>query len=615
MPVVQNAGPETLDDVYVILTNPPQALQGVNTSAVGLVGTCTRGIPGAVYNFGSYPQATQSIGRSTLNVNGPIAIQNLVRQKCGDIYFVPVFGTGAAAALLTLEDSSSDPVLILTYGDQNPQSGNLQTSFGTYGNNATATITAGTSGSTFDITVSSPDGRRTDTFTGLTPANAVATINATAKVAIASYPVVVAPNTAPTDTTTTTGGTIPNSTLYGKMTWTNAQGETTPGAEFTVDLSASATQTNEITFTPPTAPTTGGVTGYKIYLSDAQGAETLAGTASSSTGNLQITALPTAGASSPPLSNTATIIPSTAPAAGNFTFSSGSQGTVTDADYVGTTNADGTKTGLVALESVADKLSFVMAAEQYSTTINDAVKTFGSTYNCDPVVCFAPGTTVSSAISSMSTYDASGLVVAYPWQTVFDPDVNQNRVTSSLSFVAGVGSALGPEQSLGNKPVLGSLATDVPLSPTDITNLVAVNIMVVGVPIPAGGIGIRNGQDSTGRQLFVARMQYFLSALVQKALGPYVDALQSTQPNDPLRRNVTSSVQMNLQALMGDPSRGVIGQIDNYSVTSNLTNNDPQTIADDELFVDVSVNLLSNAGRIYVRANIGQGVNITSSAA
>jgi len=616
MPVVQDTGPQTLDDVYVILTNPPQAIQGVNTSAVGLVGTCTRGIPGVIYNFRSYPQAVQTVGPSSLTVTGPIAIQNLIRQKCGDIYFVPVFGATAAAATLALQDATSAPVLVLTYADQNPQTGDLQPSFGTFGNGATAVVVQGTNAGTFNLTVTSPDGRQVDTFIGLTPSGAVAAINATAKVAIASFPIVSAPGVAPTDTTVATGGTIPNVKIYGKMTWTNVNGETTPGAEFTVDLTASATQTNELTFTPPTAPVTGGVTGYKIYLSATQGSETLAGASSSDTGTLLISALPTAGAASPPITNTATITPSTVPAAGNFTLSGGSQGAATvDVDYVGTTTSSGAKTGLVALESVADKLSFVMAAEQYSTAINAAVEAFGAAYDCEPIICLPPSTMVSAAINAMASYSQSGLVVAYPWQTVFDPDIQQNRVTAPTSFVSGVGSVFGPEQSLGNKPISGSLATDVQLSPTDIKNLVAANIMVVGVTIPAGSIGIRNGQDTKGNQVFVTRMQYFIASLVEAAIGPYVDQLQSTDSNDPLRRWVTSSVQMNLQSLMGNPAQGVVGRIDNYSVVSNLTNNNPQTIAEDELFVDVAVNLLSNAGKIYVRANIGQGVTITSSAA
>ena len=494
MPITTNTSGQVLDDVYVLLTNPPQSIQGVNTSAVGVVGTTSRGIPGAVYNFGDYGTFVSKLGISAADLTGPIAVQNLIRQKSGDIYFVPVFGTTASAASVTLKDAASTSILTLTFADTNPQTGVLDPSFGTDGNAATVTVTAGT-GSEFNIAISTADGR-SDTFVGLTTATAVTTINASATTCVASTP-------------------------------------------------------------------------------------TGAGTDS--------------------------------PAAGVFNFSGGSNGTAADTDYVGSTSASGQKTGLAALESVGDQLSFVFAAEQSSSVVNAAVKTFGSTYNCIPVICDPQGTLPSAAETDVVTQAQKGTIFAYPWQYVYDADIQQNRIAAPTSIAAGVGSALGPEQSLGNKTVQGVLATDVQLSPTDISNLVSANLMVVGVKIPAGGIGIRNGQDSTGAQVFVTRMQYFVAKTVESGLGPYVDQLQSTSANDPLRRNVRGSVGMFLQSLMGDPNQGYVGQIDSYSVVCDLTNNSTTTIANDELIVDVSVNLLSNAGKIYVRANIGQGVLTTTS--
>lgn len=613
MPVIPSIGGQILDDVYLLLTNPPQSLAGVNTSAVGVVGTCLRGIPGAVYNFGSYGQAVQSIGPSSLAVTGPLALQNLIRQKCGDIYFVPAFGAGAAAASITLSDATSTPALILTVGDANPQTGTLQASFGTLGNAATAVVAAGGSAGEFNLTVTSPDGRRVDTFTNLTLANMVATINLTAKAAIASLPSVPNPTGAPTTTPSATGGTLAAGAVYGKWTWTNANGETLASQEFTVTIPTGST--GSFTFEPATgAPTS--ATGFKLYLSSATGTETFSTDGATTTTVVTVTALPTAGAASPPTVNTAAISGAAVPAAGSFTFSGGSQGAATvDGDYIGTTLPSGAKTGLAALATVGSKLSFVLAAEQSSAAINAAVQAFGAANNCEPLICLPQGTTASAAITSVATYSQAGMAVCYPWQTVYDPDIQANRTSAPTSFAAGVGAALAPSQSFGNKPVLGSVATDVALSETDISNLVAANIMVVGVSIPAGGIGIRNGQDSTGVQMFVKRMQYFLSQGIQSALGTYVDQLQSTSSNDPLRRNVRGSVGMFLQSLMGDYNAGVLGQIDNYSVTCDLTNNTPQSIASDELFCDTAVNLLSNAGKIYVRANIGQGVQITSSAA
>ncbi len=79
----------------------------------------------------------------------------------------------------------------------------------------------------------------------------------------------VAPPAAPTLTANTTGGSLPSETVYVKITYVSAGGETTPSSEASVAVTGT---TGQVVVTSPGATT--GATGYNVYASSATGTET-----------------------------------------------------------------------------------------------------------------------------------------------------------------------------------------------------------------------------------------------------------------------------------------------------------------------------------------------------
>lgn len=110
----------------------------------------------------------------------------------------------------------------------------------------------------------------------------------------------VAPPAAPTLTANSTGGSLPSETVYVKLTYVSAGGETTPSAEASVAVTGS---TGQAVVTSPAAST--GATGYNVYAANATGAEVKQNTSPIAIGtNYDINSLAT-GTASPPATNTA----------------------------------------------------------------------------------------------------------------------------------------------------------------------------------------------------------------------------------------------------------------------------------------------------------------------
>lgn len=493
MPIVTSMIGQTLDNVYVIETQSPPNIQGIQTGVIKMAGTFAKGIPGAVYTINDYASAVRLLGPSTSAVDGPVCLQALINQKAGGIKVVPVFGATPASASYTLKDSTTGNVLKLTTAQAHPQTGIMTALMGTDANQMTATVSNATGGQ-FDLQIQY--GSVVETYRALTVANMVATINASSKIAIASIPA------------------SPSSNL---------------------------------------------------------------------------------------------------PAAGTFPFTGGTNGAATvDADFVGTIDASGNRTGLKALEVVSGDLVFV--ANQFSSTINTAVAAHANTCNCIGLIYAGNNLTVANTITALTTISQDNVVKLDGCRTVYDSDTATNRTVGPTAFVAGMASQLPVYKSWGNKQIYGSLASVTPRSDSDLATLQAAGIQCVVDNIPRGGVGTRSGIASDGSDIYVRAMRYFLEKSILSSMGWAVDEMQSTDPKDPLRKDIKGSIDAFLSPL-AKPLDPKDKMIDSFAVICDLSNNPADQIAAGKLFVNVKVKLLGTAKQIIISADISQGTITTSSQA
>jgi hypothetical protein len=178
---------EVLDDVYAIETQSAADIQGSATGIIKMAGTFNKGIQGAVYTINDYASAVRLLGTSSLNVDGPICLQALIKQYAGGIKVTPVFGSTATSASVTLQDSQTTPgdVLTLTAAQAHPQSSVVTVILGTNANSMVATVSNST-GETFNLTIQY--GTTVESYSNLTLANMVSTINAASNIVVASSP-------------------------------------------------------------------------------------------------------------------------------------------------------------------------------------------------------------------------------------------------------------------------------------------------------------------------------------------------------------------------------------------------------------------------------------------
>jgi hypothetical protein len=493
MPIVDSMAGQVLDDVYVIETTSAQNIQGIQTGIIKMVGTFTKGIPGAVYSLSDYATAVRKLGPSTAEVEGPLALQALINQKAGGLRVVPVFGSSAAAASLTIEDSETTPgnVLILTVAQAHPTTGIMTAILGTNANQMVATV-ANSIDTTFDLTISY--GSTSETYTGLTIADMVSTINAASAIVIASLP---------------------------------------------------------------------------------------------------------------------TSVSSELPKAGTYQFSGGLNGTAADADFIGTIDGSGKRTGLKALEPITGNLVF--AANQNSTAINTALGAHGNNYDCIPLVC-APINSAVAATVSANTLKQDNVAFCDGWRTMYDSDTGTNRNIAPTVLVAGMAAQLAVHKSWGNKAIYGTLAAVTTRSTDELKTLQQGGILCVCDNIPRGGVGTRSGIASDGSDIYVRRMRYYLEISVMSAMGWAVDEMQSSEKNDPLRKDVKQSVETFLSP-MANPIDPKNKMIDSYLVVCDLSNNPADQVAAGKLSVNTKVRLLGTAKTIIIYADISQSTITTSSQA
>jgi hypothetical protein len=166
---------------------------------------------------------------------------------------------------------------------------------------------------------------------------------------------------------------------------------------------------------------------------------------------------------------------------------------------------------------------------------------------------------------------------------------------------------LGTEQTLGTNPQ--------GFSYSDLTTLEANGINTITSPIPsANALGLRHGKNTssnfaTSEIPYARKTNSIVRDLSGTVMGQFVNRLQTTQTNDPLRNGV-------LAALNGYFGPQVSqNKIDAYNVICDLTNNTPQTIAAGQLFATVIVQYLAVVDTFTINLTAGQTVNVNSAAA
>lgn len=292
------------------------------------------------------------------------------------------------------------------------------------------------------------------------------------------------------------------------------------------------------------------------------------------------------------------------PAAGTYTFGSGSNGTaqgsaLPDSAYTGVDGANG-KTGLVALE--ADRDVELIVCSRANTAVATAILNHVNLGGISPrlgIGSFASGQTVSAVATLMSTFNSDRMVIVYPWLQINNPyNLNRKEMVNPTSFLAGLLSQFAYNVSPTRRQLNGAIATERPLSDTDLNTLA--NNRICAIAVFGGGITVMNGFNTSvnpaKRQITRRRAVNYFAKTFESAAQRFVGRNHTEQLRQELKTafNGLLSNEARLQRI------GQIRGTTPYKVVCDGSNNTDATYRAGQMIVDVQISLWANADYILI---------------
>ena len=135
--------------------------------------------------------------------------------------------------------------------------------------------------------------------------------------------------------------------------------------------------------------------------------------------------------------------------------------------------------------------------------------------------------------------------------------------------------------------------------------------MVVTNPIPSGNtFGTRHGKNTSSNfatsETYARKTNDIVRNLGGQTLGQFVNKLQSTRNNDPLRLQVSAALN---GYLAPQKSNGIIND---FRVTCDATNNPATSIRAGILVAEVVVSYLSVVDKFICNLTAGQTVDVVA---
>ncbi|MCJ2084604.1 hypothetical protein MKK88_01155 [Methylobacterium sp. E-005] len=260
------------------------------------------------------------------------------------------------------------------------------------------------------------------------------------------------------------------------------------------------------------------------------------------------------------------------------------------------------------------------------TSIWNAMLSFAIQNAMMAVVTLPSGGSISSAVASrvsVAIDDPSIKIIAGDWPTVYVPGLGSILASPATVYQGLVGN-LSPEQSPINKALIAVSATQT--SQTGVLTSDAEESIAQTGGIDFIGRSSALNQDffsfMTGRNAssntaangdeYTRLTNSIIRGLEGAATRSIVGRLQSVRPDDPTRLQAAAVLNSYFADLANpDFGSGGYGQIDNWAVTCDLTNNTPSTIARGFLFAFCAVRYLATVRFFVIKLAGGNNVTVS----
>ena len=305
-------------------------------------------------------------------------------------------------------------------------------------------------------------------------------------------------------------------------------------------------------------------------------------------------------------------------AASTATFSGGTDGAtmITSATLVGVDTIP--RKGLFALRGTGASIAFLADADD--STQWSAQVAYGLSEGTYMVLTGPAGDTIANAATVKATagIDSYAAKLMFgDWVYVNDNINGQVRLISPQAFAAGKLSALSPQQSSLNKPLLGIVGTQKSsqqqqYSDAELQVLGQAGIDVIANPVPGGNyFACRFGRNTSSNPVIrgdnYTRLTNFIAATINAGMGLYIGRI--------ITKDLIGQAKATLDAFFADLARqGIISNpagTDPWFVKLDLDNNPQTRTALGYLQADVKVQYGPILEFLLVNLEGGQSVAIT----
>ncbi|WP_420104886.1 phage tail protein [Herbaspirillum huttiense] len=305
----------------------------------------------------------------------------------------------------------------------------------------------------------------------------------------------------------------------------------------------------------------------------------------------------------------------TAPTAATLSLTGGTDGATTITSSVMLGQDTIPRKGMYALRNTFTSIALLADCDDSTSwTTQVAFGLFEGIY----MIGVGPaGDTIANAVSAKATagIDSYAMKLLFgDWVYWQDTVNNVTRLISPQGFVAGCLANLSPEQSSLNKQLYGIVGTqksmqNLQYSSAELQTLAQAGIDLITNPIPAGSMfGVRIGHNTSSNPVIngdnYTRMTNYLAYTLNSAMGKFVGRLQSTQKNDPLRRQAGSTISSFLQSLVDQ------GMLDEFSNQCDDRNNPTDRVGLGYMQDDVKARYLGVVEKLIVNLEGGQTVKV-----
>lgn len=312
------------------------------------------------------------------------------------------------------------------------------------------------------------------------------------------------------------------------------------------------------------------------------------------------------------------------PAVTPMTLASGTDGRsgVTSSNFIGSSTAD-PPTGIYQMTVMDPAPSVAVCVGNTDNTVFPTIQSLIDSLAIFTLFSFPTGTDIPTAVAATKSLGINTPNAAYckDWVYWYDQLTGQQKLVDPAVFIGARIASLSPENSPLNKAVYQVIGTERinslnsyrnQYSPTDIGTLQSSGILVITNNPPGGNYwGLPHGSnccsDLVRHWIEYSRLTNWIAHTLDSEMGIYLGQNQSEQSDDPLRAQVKLTLDDFFQTLKGQR------QIDNFKTVCDLTDNNPQSIAQHFMYAGCYVRYLSSVQFFVINLQGGTTVNITVS--